>query len=553
MMRHLFLLLIGFTPYWSLAQPHFFEAFSFDQADTLRGSLRPERTAYDVHYYDLQIQVDPAAQSVAGYVDMHFTVLQSLDRLQFDLFQNLQIDQVSLVGADTPLVIERLANAVFVDFPTTLPIGTNQVLRIAYNGQPIPAKQPPWDGGFVWQKDRKGRPWVGVACEGDGASLWWPNKDHLTDEPDSARISVAVPPGLMCVANGDLERESEDSNGWTRYDWRVSYPINNYNISVNIGHYDHFDSTYVAQDGEQLRMDYYVLDYNLERAKQHFRQSNQVLAAFEHFFGKYPFWEDGFALVETPYLGMEHQSAIAYGNRYMRGYLGGMIPSDMDWDYIIVHETGHEYFGNSVSAGDIAEMWIHESFTTYMETLFVEYVYGYDDALRYIAGQRAYIENRYPIVGPLGVNFEDWGTSDHYFKGAWMLHTLRHALADTSQWRPILRGFYDQQAYQITKTEDFTSYLNQATQRDWSTVLRQYLYYPDLPTLIYKIQETPAGQLLAYRWEASVAGFDLPIRLGEQLLFPSTDQWQTLPFRAGQLKQLAALPTYYLIQLEQRD
>ncbi|MCB0636685.1 MAG: M1 family metallopeptidase, partial [Lewinella sp.] len=401
--------------------PAFYRDYTFTTADTLRGALRPERTCYDVTYYGLHLRIDPRKQQLQGYVDIDFTAVANFSRLQIDLYDNMQIDGITF--ADVPLEWERDYQAIFVNFPETVPAGTRGTLRVTYHGEPQTARMPPWDGGFVWTQDRQGRSWSAVACEGDGASLWLPNKDHLSDEPDSVLISVAVPKDLMCVANGNL-REVEDEGAFTRYNWFVSYPINNYNVSVNIGHYAHFSDEYYAQDGDTLALDYYVLDYNEARAREHFTQTKTVLAAYEHYLDKYPFWEDGFALIETPYLGMEHQSGIAYGNKYMRGYLGGMIPRGMNWDYIIVHESGHEYFGNSISCNDLAEMWIHESFTTYLESLYVEYTMGYKDAVRYLVSQRSSILNQEPILGPANVNWEDWQGSDHYFKGSWMLHTL---------------------------------------------------------------------------------------------------------------------------------
>ncbi|MEM6771892.1 MAG: M1 family peptidase, partial [Bacteroidota bacterium] len=308
----------------------YFAEKSFNLADTLRGALRPERTCFDVTYYELHLEVSPSERSIEGRVDMHYTVTAPTERIQLDLFRNLSIDSIKL--ADEHLAYNRMANAVFIDLPYRQSKNTLQRMSIWYGGKPVAAKRAPWDGGFVWSLDQKDRTWVGVACEGDGASLWWPNKDHLSDEPDSMLVSVTVPKRLFVASNGNLREEIELENGYQkRYDWFVSYPINNYNISLGIGSYVHFDSTYVAPDGAELALDYYVLDYNLGRARKHFAQVVPMLESFEYFFGKYPFWEDGYALIETPYLGMEHQSGIAYGNRYMRGYLGGMIPEGMDW------------------------------------------------------------------------------------------------------------------------------------------------------------------------------------------------------------------------------
>ncbi|MEL7161503.1 MAG: M1 family metallopeptidase, partial [Bacteroidota bacterium] len=420
-------------------------------------------------------------------------------------------------------------DAVFVQLPRlALPDNRTRRMSIHYGGSPVAAQNAPWDGGFVWSLDDKDRTWVGVACEGTGASLWWPNKDHLSDEPDSMLISVTVPKRFFVASNGNLRAEEELENGYQkRYDWLVSYPINNYNVSLGIGRYVHFDSTYVSFDGEELSLDYYVLDYNLEKARKQFRQVNQMLAAYEYYFGKYPFWEDGYALIETPFLGMEHQSGIAYGNRYMRGYLGGLIPDDMDWDYIIIHETGHEYFGNSISVADHAEMWIHEAFTTYMEALYVEYRYGADDALRYLGTQRPFIRNRSPMLGPLGVNFVNFGSSDHYYKGSWVLHTLRHVIDSDPVFFGMLRSFYLDHQQSIVSTEQVVEYFSNFVEKDLRPFFDQYLRHPDVTVLELRRR----GQLTEYRWRTQVENFNYPVEVAvgaEMVRLDATAAWQVL-------------------------
>lgn len=489
------------------AQRDFYAPYKFNRADTLRGMLRPERTCYDVTFYDLHLRVDPGRKWIEGHVDIHFTALAPFDRLQIDLFQNMKIKSIKWMEKE--LGFQREKDAVFIAFPPQEK-GAKGSFRVQYEGFPRESPMPPWDGGFVWSQDLNGNPWVGVACEGEGASLWWPNKDHLSDEPDSARISVAVPNPLKCIANGSLRSQTPEGKNHTRYEWFVSYPINNYNITLNIGDYVHFSDTYTAAGGDTLALDYYVMPYNLEKARKHFRQVKPTLACFERYFGKYPFWNDGFALVETPYLGMEHQSAIAYGNNYMRGYLGGMIPADMNWDYIIVHETGHEYFGNSLGCRDLADMWIHESFTTYMESLFVECSSGYADAVRYLQGQRNFT-NRQPILGPKDVNWHNWSGSDHYNKGAWVLHTLRHVIADDELWFGLLRDFYEKYALQQIETEDFIRFVNQRTGEDYSAFFEQYLWHPAIPVLRIKTEQKGENVKLTYRWEADAAGFNMPV------------------------------------------
>ncbi len=500
--------------------PAFYKNYSFDSADSLRGALRPERTCYDVTFYDLHIAVDIDKKFLNGYVDIFFDAVEDFEVLQIDLHHNLEIDQITCY--DKLLTFHRLHDAVFVRFPEPFLKGTSGSIRVHYHGYPKESANAPWEGGFVWKKDAKGRPWVGVACQGDGASLWWPNKDHLSDEPDSMAIHVIVPRKLSVICNGNPRGVELVSRDLVRFNWFVSYPINNYNVTLNIGHYRHFGDVYVAQDGDSLDLDFYVLDYNLDKAKKHFQQVKGVLACFEKYLGKYPFWKDGYALVETPYLGMEHQSAIAYGNRYMRGYLGSMIPPDMDWDYIIVHETGHEYFGNALSCTDLAEMWLHESFTTYLEALYVECRYGYEDALRYLLNQRDFITNREPILGPPQVNWHNWNGTDHYFKGAWILHTLRHAIGDDELWFRILRTFYERHSIGFATTQDFINTVNEMTGRDWTAFFRQYLEFPTPPRLLYHLEEEGSRLRVVCLWEAEVPGFEMPVKIGRP------GQWVTV-------------------------
>lgn len=516
------------------AQPQFYKKYTFTQADTLRGYLRPERTCFDVYYYDLDIAVNIEDRSIQGFVDVYYKTMADFTRLQLDLFANMVIDAVEFQGKK--LEVARQHDAFFVTFPKMQRKDTKGVLRVSYHGQPRVAKNPPWDGGFVWNADRKGNPWIGVACEGDGASLWWPNKDHLSDEPDSMAIRIKVPASLMAVANGNL-RKTEVMGQYKKYHWFVSYPINNYNVTLNIADYVHFSDEYSAKDGAKLPVDYYVLRSNEAKAREHFKQTIKVLECYEHYFDKYPFWNDGFALVETPYLGMEHQSAIAYGNNYQRGYLGGMIPRDMNWDYIIVHEAAHEYFGNSISCNDIAEMWIHESFATYMEALYVEYTYSYKDAVRYLNSQRSFILNKEPIIGPPGVNWDNWEGSDHYYKGAWMLHTLRHAIGDDQKWWGLLKGFYQRYAISNIRTQDFTDYVNQYTGRNFNAFFEQYLTYADIPTFIYKLEQQGADLKVSYKWRADAKGFSMPVLAGNPANYTRLEA--TMDWQETTIKELA--------------
>lgn len=527
-MRFLFsLLLLCCQLHAQTIDTNYFAHEVFTLADTLRGALRPERTCFDVTYYELHLEVDPDERSLEGRVDMAYTVVQPTQRIQLDLFANMTIDSIVLAGR--PLPYQRIADAIFIDLPARQRPGSRHRMTIWYGGSPVIAERPPWDGGFIWSRDQKDRTWIAVACEGDGASLWWPNKDHLSDEPDSVLISVTVPKRLFVASNGNLREEVELDNGYQkRYDWFVSYPINNYNVSLGIGSYVHFDTTYVAADGEELTLDYYVLDYNLEKARKQFRQVGPMLACYEHYFGKYPFWEDGYAMIETPHLGMEHQSGIAYGNRYMRGYLGGRIPPGMDWDFIIIHESGHEYFGNAISVADHAEMWIHESFTTYMEALYVEYMYDEAAARDYLLMQRKWIANEDPMLGPLGVNYDDFSSSDHYYKGSWMLHTLRHMLGDDALFFGMIKDFYQTYQGSIVNTAQVEAHFSNYAGKDLRPFFNQYLRHPDLPV----IELRKRGNKVEYRWQAQAADFTYPvgILIGENpvRLEPSDNTWQTL-------------------------
>ncbi len=486
---------------------------TFSEADTLRGKLSPARTCYDVRFYDLKVDVYPDTKTIAGEVDIVFTATQDFERLQIDLYENLEIDSIIYQG--TPVLFQRRFQAVFVQLPPIKKGSTDQ-FTVYYHGAPTVSNNPPWSGGFIWAKDQRGTDWVTVACEGDGASIWWPNKDHLSDEPDSMMIRITVPDNLYCVANGNLKNTYPVDNNRRRFDWQVSYPINNYNVTVNIGDYVNFSETYVAADKTTMPLDYYVLSYNLEKAKEHFKQVNGILKCFEMLMDKYPFWDDGYGLVETPYLGMEHQGAIAYGNRYMRGYKGGMIPADMDWDYIIVHETGHEYFGNSISCNDHAEMWIHESFTTYLEALYVECSASYEDYLRYLQvfRSKAYIKNRKPIVGPLDVNYTEFGSSDHYFKGSWVLHTIRHAIGDDDLWFELFRDFYRHFSMNHVDTKMVIDWFDQRTKIKLTPIFRQYLFHPSVPKLQYSLEQKGKDLILTHEWIVNETKFEMPLLVG---------------------------------------
>lgn len=508
-------------------------AQEFTLADTLRGTLSEMRSCYDVTYYNLNLNVDVEKKSLEGFNDIHFKTDADFDSIQVDLFANMEVD--SIVFEDSQLQFSRIYDALFVSFPREVKKGESGVLSVYYHGQPTIAKNAPWDGGFVWKEDSNGKPWVGVACEGTGASLWWPNKDHLSDEPDSMRIACTVPNEVMCVANGNLFEKNDGENS-TEWVWKVVNPINNYNVTLNIADYAHFDSIHVSANGDTLALDYYVLPENLEKAKKQFLEVHQMMNCFEDAFGQYPFYEDGYALVETPYLGMEHQSAIAYGNKYMPGYLG-RHPSDMDFDYIIIHETGHEWWGNSVSMKDVADMWIHESFCTYSEAVYVECRYGYDKMLEYLLYQRNFINNRSPIYGIYGLNHEGNG-GDMYYKGSWMIHTFRNVLNNDSLFRSILKGIAQEFKHRTVDGEEIIGYINTRTKYDYTPFFDQYLKYADVPVLEYRWN----NKNLDLRWNAEAKGFRMPMIYSsgdsEKRVLITNSDWVSVPMKKREFKSL---------------
>ncbi len=507
-------------------------AQTYTRADSLRGCLTPLRDAFDVTYYDLHLKIDIDSQFISGYNDIRFKALRSFSEMQLDLFENMNID--SVVFANASIKYKREGNAFFVNLPVTVHQGDIKILRVYYSGKPIAAKYPPWDGGFVWRKDNQGKPWVGVACEGIGASLWWPCKDHLSDEPDSMHIRIAVPDGLQNISNGRLQQTVKQQDGYTRWDWFVSYPINNYNVTVNIADYAHFSDIHIHEN-DTLTLDYYVLPQNLEKAKVHFQQVKPMMKAFEYYFGKYPFYRDGYKLIETPYLGMEHQTAIAYGNKYQPGYLGRHLPG-IDFDYIIIHETGHEWWGNNVSMKDIADMWIHEGFCTYAEVLYVEFIHGKEDALRYVNSKRSGVKNKEPIIGDYEVNQE--GSGDMYNKGALMLHTLRSWMNNDALFLSIIKGIQEEFAYETVTTRQIEGYMETKAGLNLKPFFNQYLRKAELPVLEYSISGKKKNATLTYQWNA-VKDFDMAIRIyaNGMMHWISPKEAQAQQFSLGKLNK----------------
>ncbi len=498
----------------------------FNRGDTLRGSLRAER-AYDVLKYHLQVRVDPEERFISGSNTIIFEAEEMLPGMQIDLFENMKID--SIIHRNKVLDYKREYNAVFIDLKQPVQKAEKDSITFYYSGYPIVAKNAPWDGGFVFEKDRNGDHWIAVAVQGTGASLWYPNKDHQSDEPQEVLTEVEVPTGLMNVSNGRLVGEKELEDGYTRWSWKVTNPINNYNIVLNIGNYVHFSDTYKSGNYRDLDLDYYVLPYNLEKAKKHFEEVKPMMDCFYEKFGEYPFVEDGFTLVETPYLGMEHQSAVAYGNQYMKGYLGRDLSGTgigLKWDFIIIHETGHEWFGNSITARDIADMWIHEGFTSYSEAVYIECRWGKEEALEYIKGIRNAIANEKPIIGEYGVNSE--GSGDMYFKGSNLLNTIRSIYDDDELWWKTLKNYTETYKHQIITTEITEEFFDKATPVNLKPVFDQYLRHAALPELVFK-KET---NRISYRWKADVENFEMPVDIfvnGKELRLTPTSTWQPLP------------------------
>ncbi len=490
------------------------------QADILRGAYGPYRANNDLLYYHLDIRVDPDKKFISGKNTIRFKMLQDGTRIQLDLQQPLQVDKI-LLGA-TPLEYEREFGAVFIDFPETLRAGHTYSIDFYYSGNP---REQGRFGGFAFHKDPEGHPWIFTACEGIGASVWWPNKDQWRDEVQSMEISVAIPNGLVDVSNGRFLGKTDLGDGYTRWDWLVHYPINNYDVALNIGNYVHFSDRL-----GDLSLDYYVLPEDLDKAKKQFTQVKGMLEAFQHYFGEYPFKKDGYKLVEVPYSGMEHQSAVAYGNHFTNGYLGRDwtgVGISMRFDFIIIHESAHEWFGNSITAADPSDMWIHEGWATYLECLYVEYRWGHDNAIKYLNGLKPKVKNLAPIIGERGVNAEP--PEDQYFKGALFLNTLRSVINDDPRWFKLIHNFYQHFKYQNIMTEDVVRYFNQQTGMNLTPIFDQYLRHTAIPTLELKFNA--ADSTVSYRWKVDEPGFAMPVRVGTkgnwQIIRATTD-WQTM-------------------------
>ncbi|WP_300567792.1 M1 family metallopeptidase [Flavobacterium sp.] len=514
----------------------------FTRRDSLQGGLRPERTCFDVLRYDLNVKVNPDEKSIAGYNDITFKVVENTNKIQLDLFENMKVDSIVYNSKKLNYVRETLA--VFITFPNQLDKNSEQKIRFYYSGNPIIAKRAPWDGGLVFSQDSKGKPFIGVAVQGTGASLWYPVKDTQSDEPDfGASIKVAVPNGLMDVSNGRFLGSEDLKNGYTRWDWEVKNPINTYNITLNIADYAH-----IHENHKGLDLDYYVLRENEAKARKHFEEVKPMMDCFQSKFGKYPFAEDGYKLVETSYLGMEHQSAVAYGNHYMQGYLGTDLSGTgigLKFDYITIHESGHEWFGNSITSRDIADMWIHESFTQYSEIVFVECQFGHDKAMEYAYGLRSNISNDRPIIGPYGVNKE--GSGDMYPKGSVMLNTIRQIVNDDEKWWKMILKYSETYRHKIIDTETVVNFFNTESGINLTPVFNQYLRYTTIPELQFR--KSKKG--IEFCWKTSEPNFAMPIDViikNKKVRLYGTNDWKMITENVKSINDIEVLKNLFYIK-----
>ncbi|HZS05471.1 MAG TPA: M1 family metallopeptidase [Blastocatellia bacterium] len=508
------------------------------RADILRGEYSQWRANNDLLSYDLDIRVDPEKKFISGKNTIRFRMLKDDTRIQLDLFANLNVDKI--LHGSSELKYMRELGTVFVDFPAPLRKNSVQSIEFYYSGSP---QETGRFGGISFRKDPAGRHWITTACEGIGASIWWPNKDQQRDEVESMQLHVAVPSTLADVSNGRFVGKTDLGDGYTRYDWAIHYPINNYNVSLNIGAYEHFSDRL-----GDLTLDYYCLPENLEKAKRQFAQAKPMLEAFQKYFGEYPFKKDGYKLIEVPYSGMEHQSAVTYGNRFANGYL------ERDWtgvgvslkfDFIIVHESAHEWFGNSITAADVSDQWIHEGWATYAECVYVEAMFGREDALKYTNGYKTKVRNRQPIVTAREVNRTP--SQDQYFKGALFLNTLRSVVDNDARWWKLLRDYCERFKYRNIMTEDVVKFFNEQTGRNLTPIFDQYLRHAALPTLELRFSESDSS--VSYRWRADVKEFAMPVKVGRrtqwQTIQPTTE-WKTLKTRVGKDEFEVATELYYI-------
>jgi aminopeptidase N len=520
--------------------------------DLLRGGYGPYRANNDLLYYRLNLKVDPVAKSIAGSNLVRFRMLQDGQRIQMELAPELTLDEIVFDGR--VLTYDREERTLYIDFPRTLRKGELIEMTIVYHGQPVTQGR---FGCFSFDKDKEGKPWITTACEGEGPSVWWPNKDQWQDEPqEGMEIDISVPDGLMDVSNGHFAGTRPMPDNYTEWRWLVSYPINNYDVALNIGDYKTWHETHTNKEtGETTPMDFYALPQDLDKAKVQFEQAQGMMDAYEHYFGEYPFDKDGYKLVEVPYAGMEHQSAVAYGNHFENGYYGrdwtgvGISPK---FDFIIIHESGHEWFGNAITAKDRSDMWIHEGWTTYLEVLYVEYRWGKADAIKYVNGLKPKVQNERPIITPRGTNAEP--PQDQYFKGALMLNTLRSVIDDDTKWFADIKAFYNNFKYQTIMTEDVVGWWNARTGMDLTPFFNQYLRHKDIPTLL--VSWNPKRGTIVYRWKADEAGFAIPIKVGDPqhwtLISPSTTESKSMKW-SGTLEDFKVATDLYYVNVDKGE
>lgn len=520
------------------------EAQQFTRQDTLRGTLTADRSWWDVTHYDLQVKVLPHDSALTGKNVIHYRVLRPYQRMQIDLQQPMQIDSVVQLGKK--LSFTREGNAFFVKLREPQLTGKIQQLAVYFHGVPRKAVRAPWDGGVQWSRDSLGRPWIATACQGLGASVWWPNKDHQSEEADSTSITVTVPKGLTDVSNGRLRSKKDNADGTSTFHWFVDNPINNYDVALNIGNYTEFKDMYNGEKGP-LDMSFWVIDYNLNRAKKHFEVVKPMMKCFESWFGPYPFYEDSYKLVETPHLGMEHQSAVAYGNKYLMGYSGRDLSGTgwgLKWDFIIIHETGHEWFGNNITTKDIADMWVHEGFTNYSEVIFTQCADGLEAANEYARGIRKNVANDIPIIGKYGVNNE--GSGDMYYKASNMIHTIRQIINDDEKFRQLLRGLNKTFYHKTVTGRQVQDYINRQTRMNFDRVFEQYLTKITIPEFEYKIE----GKVLTYRWVSDVKGFNMPLKVtlrdGQYSFIYPAQTWKTSELQLSDPAKFAVDKNFYI-------
>ncbi|HEY4218751.1 MAG TPA: M1 family metallopeptidase [Gemmatimonadaceae bacterium] len=517
----------------------------FTHADTVRGSNGPARAWWDASFYDLHVSVQPTDSSIRGWNVITYKILKPAKEMQIDLQEPMVVD--SMVQDHKTLTYRRDGNAFFVALTAPQPAAAKKTIAVYYHGKPVAAKRPPWDGGFIWQHDSLGNRWIATADEGLGASVWWPNKDLLSDEPDSQRIAITVPNPMIDVSNGRLRNTTKNSDGTTTYEWFVANPINNYSVEVNAGQYAHIAETYDGEAGK-LTMDFWPLAYHLDTAKVQFEQAKPMMKCFEHWFGPYPWYADGYKLIEAPHLGMEHQSGVAYGNKYKNGYSGRDLSGTgwgMKWDFIIVHESAHEWWGNSITMKDQADMWIHESFANYAEGLYAECQDGKQAGAEYMIGSRRNIRNDEPIIPAYGVNAD--GSEDMYYKGGSMLHMMRQLVNNDEKWRGVLRGLQSTFRHQTVTSAQIENYITRTTGIDFSKVFQQYLTTTKVPTLEYKNDN---GHL-DYRWANVVPGFAMAVKagVGDTASFPllhPTEAWKPFPTAVSATDSLTVNPNFYV-------